>query len=117
MEQGLDENRPDRGTEPALKGISALTLATHDMARAVQFYRSLGFTLRYGGETAPFSSFSAGTSFLNLIAQPAERRWSWWGRVIFHVTDVDVLYARAWLSVCGPRTLPATRPGESVSST
>jgi hypothetical protein len=26
-----------------------------------------------------FTSFRAGTSYLNLIAQPAERHWSWWG--------------------------------------
>jgi hypothetical protein len=36
-----------------------------------------------------------GTSFLNLIAQPAERNWSWWGRVIFYHSDVDALYQRA----------------------
>jgi hypothetical protein len=30
-------------------------------------------------------------SYLNLVAQPAERRWTWWGRVIFYVADVDAL--------------------------
>ena len=29
--------------------INAITLATHDMARAVRFYQALGFTMRYGG--------------------------------------------------------------------
>ncbi len=83
--------------EPAseITAISAVTLATHDMVRAVRFYRSLGFPLFYGGETAGFTSFRVGTSYLNLIAQPAERRWCWWGRVIFYVTDVDALYRRA----------------------
>ena len=28
-------------------------------------------------------------SYLNLVAQPAERRCAWWGRVIFYVADVD----------------------------
>ena len=27
--------------------------------------------------------------------QPEDRRWSWWGRVIFHVANVDRLYADA----------------------
>ncbi len=77
----------------ALECISAVTLATHDMARAVRFYRSLGFTLRYGGEEAQFTSFTVGPNYLNLTAQPAERRWSWWGRVIFssYVSDIDAL--------------------------
>jgi catechol 2,3-dioxygenase-like lactoylglutathione lyase family enzyme len=41
-----------------ITGISAVTLATHDMAPAVRFYRSLGFELLYGGEDASFSSGS-----------------------------------------------------------
>jgi catechol 2,3-dioxygenase-like lactoylglutathione lyase family enzyme len=75
-------------------GISAVTLATHDMQRAVRFYRVLGFEILYGGENASFTSFRAGPGFLNLIAQPAERRWSWWGRLIFYDSDVDALHAR-----------------------
>jgi uncharacterized glyoxalase superfamily protein PhnB len=78
-----------------LRSISAVTLATHDMARAVRFYRSLGFMLHYGGEDAEFTSFHVGSGHLNLIATPPERRCSWWGRVIFHVDDVDALYGRA----------------------
>jgi catechol 2,3-dioxygenase-like lactoylglutathione lyase family enzyme len=75
--------------------INAVTLATHDMARAVRFYTALGFAVRYGGEGTAFTSFSVGSGYLNLTAQPAARRWSWWGRVIFHVSDVDGLYADA----------------------
>jgi catechol 2,3-dioxygenase-like lactoylglutathione lyase family enzyme len=77
-----------------ITGISAVTLATHDMGRAVGFYRLLGFELLHGGETAGFTSFRAGRTFLNLIAQPAERGWAWWGRVIIYETDVDGLHAR-----------------------
>ena len=82
-----------------IKGISAVTLATHDMRRAVQFYRLLDLPLLYGGEEASFTSFRAGDNFLNLIAQPGERSWSWWGRLIFYHADVDALYARlvGWL--------------------
>jgi catechol 2,3-dioxygenase-like lactoylglutathione lyase family enzyme len=65
------------------------------MAQAVRFYRSLGFPLLYGGEEADFTSFVMGSSYLNLIFQPDTRRLLWWGRVIFHVSDVDALHERA----------------------
>lgn len=89
-----------------IESISAVTLATHDMARAVRFYRALGFQIASGGERASFTSFEAGSSFLNLIAQPKDRQWSWWGRAIFHVTDVDVLYRRAIASGIHPDAAP-----------
>ncbi len=62
-----------------IKAISAVTLATHDMTRAVRFYRALGFTLRTGGERSLFTSLNAGSSYVNIILQPSERPWSWWG--------------------------------------
>jgi catechol 2,3-dioxygenase-like lactoylglutathione lyase family enzyme len=83
--------QPDDG---AVTQLSAVTLATHDMGRAVRFYTALGFAVAHGGETADFTSLRAGTGFLNLVAQPPERRWSWWGRVIVHVPDVDDAYRR-----------------------
>jgi uncharacterized glyoxalase superfamily protein PhnB len=89
-----------------IEGISAVTLATHNMRRAVQFYRSLAFDMLYGGEAASFTSFRAGAGYLNLISQPAEQRWSWWGRVIFYVDDVDALYERALAAGCQPTTVP-----------
>jgi len=78
-----------------IESISALTLATHDMARAVRFYRALGFRLHYGGEDAAFTSLAVGGSYLNIVAVGPEQAWSWWGRVIFHVADVDRFYAQA----------------------
>lgn len=74
--------------------ISAITLATADMAAAVGFYEALGMHVVYGGPRASFTSFSLGTSYLNLVAS-SERTWSWWGRVIIYVEDVDRLHARA----------------------
>jgi len=79
----------------AIDAISAITFATHNMARAVRFYRDLGFNLKYGGEEASFTSLCAGTGFVNLTVQPVEREWSWWGRVVFRVADVDEIYSRA----------------------
>jgi len=90
-----------------IEGISAVTLATHDMARAVRFYRLVGFSMHYGGETAAFTSFRAGaTQYLNLIAQPAERQWRWWGRLILYDSDVDGLYARLVAAGHKPDTEP-----------
>ena len=89
-----------------ITGISAVTLATHDMQRAVRFYRVLGFEILYGGENASFTSFRAGPGFLNLIAQPAERRWSWWGRLIFYDPEVDALHARLAAAGYPPDTAP-----------
>ena len=56
-----------------IEAISAITLATHDMPRAVRFYGVLGFQLLHGGEESSFTSLRAGTGFLNLVSQPAER--------------------------------------------
>jgi Predicted ring-cleavage extradiol dioxygenase len=89
-----------------IEGIGAITLATHDMARAASFYRMIGFDLTYGGDDAAFTSFRAGAGHLNLIAQPPERRWSWWGRVIFFVSDVDVLHRRVIAAGYRPDTAP-----------
>jgi catechol 2,3-dioxygenase-like lactoylglutathione lyase family enzyme len=99
-----DGNQDDN---PMIEGISAITLATHHMARAVRFYTSLGFALIYGGERATFSSLRAGTGYLNLSAQPDARIWTWWGRVIFYVSDVDALHASAVASGYRPDTAPA----------
>ena len=90
----------------AITALSAITLATHDMAAAVRFYRLAGFEMLYGGESASFTSFRAGSGFLNLIAQPAEREWSWWGRAIFYESDVDGLYARLVAAGIRPQAPP-----------
>jgi catechol-2,3-dioxygenase len=57
---------------PQIESISAVILAIHDMARAVRFYSTLGFPIRYGGESAAFTSFHAGRGYLNLIAAPTD---------------------------------------------
>ena len=91
-----------------IDSISAVTLATHDMARAVRFYRILGFEMLYGGDDAAFTSFRAGSGYLNLIAEPAERSWSWWGRIIFYHSDVDALHAS--VIAAGKASLPFSLP-------
>ena len=90
-----------------IQSISAITLATHNMPRAVAFYRALGFILRYGGEEAAFTSFHAGASYLNLVMTVPEKTWSWWGRIIFHVDDVDAFYRNAVSQHLTPDSPPA----------
>jgi catechol 2,3-dioxygenase-like lactoylglutathione lyase family enzyme len=89
-----------------IESIAAVTLATHDMARAVRFYRDLGFQLLYGGPEASFTSFTVGSGNLNLIQQGGDRRWSWWGRAIFRVSDVDRLYQQALELKLNPQAAP-----------
>ncbi len=93
-----------------IQSLSAVTLATHDMARSVRFYRALGFELLYGGEDAGFTSFRAGAGFLNITAEAPERAWTWWGRAIFHVADVDALHARAVAAGLEPHAPPRDAP-------
>src|SRR3954453_1363860 len=110
MQPEHDQDVPAPGPEPRIEAISAVSLATHDMARAVRLYRALGFTLCYGGEDSSFTSLSAGSGYVNLIAQPPGRRWSWWGRVIFYVSDVDRLYERALALGLEPGGAPRDAP-------
>jgi catechol 2,3-dioxygenase-like lactoylglutathione lyase family enzyme len=94
---------------PRITALSAITLATRDMARATRFYDALGFTLRYGGAQADFTSYLIGDSaYLNLIAQDVPL--SWWGRVIIHVSDVDAMYRLALASGHAPHAAPVDAP-------
>ncbi len=94
----------------SVEALSAVTLGTHDMARAVVFYDALGFEMIYGGGTAEFTSYRAGSSYLNLIAMPAETQWTWWGRSIFYVSDVDGFHANALRKGLAPDAEPADAP-------
>jgi catechol 2,3-dioxygenase-like lactoylglutathione lyase family enzyme len=89
-----------------IEALSAVTLATHDMRRAVSFYRTLGFEVVHGGEASPFTSFRAGSGYLNITAENPDGRWSWWGRAIFYVSDVDEMYERALTTGYRPTTAP-----------
>lgn len=93
-----------------IESINALTLATHDMARAVAFYTALGFVPKYGGADAEFTSFYCGSQFLNVIAVPLETRLDWWGRAIFHVDDVDAFHANALARGLEPEAPPRDAP-------
>ena len=89
-----------------VQNISAVTLAVKDMARAVDFdHVKVGLELLYGGPTASFTSFKVGPGYLNLILATAGG-WSWWGRLILHVDDVDAIYHRLTSGGLAPDTPP-----------
>jgi hypothetical protein len=69
---------PSRRVLCMIEGISAVTLGTHETPRAVRFYCALGFEVLRGNEQSSFTSFRAGMSYLNLVAQRVERRWACW---------------------------------------
>lgn len=80
---------------PRIEALSAVTLATGDMARTVAFYEALGFERAKGGGAAAFTTFRAGEQYLNITAEAAPREPCWWGRAIFYVSDVDAVYRQA----------------------
>src|SRR5262249_46369804 len=95
---------------PRMLLINAITPATHDMARAVRFYRALGFQVEARDERAAVPSVAVGPGHLNLRAEPRKRRWSWWGRVIVYVEDVDALYTHARTQGLNPSSVPRDAP-------
>ena len=96
-----------------IEAIRAVTLGTHEMPRAVQFYPRWGLKPCMATNNHHSPVFRAGMSYLNLVTQPTERRASWWGRVIFYVADVDALYERALAAGCQPTTAPARPMGRA----
>jgi catechol 2,3-dioxygenase-like lactoylglutathione lyase family enzyme len=94
---------------PRIEALSAITLATQDMDRAVRFYQALGFPMKYGGGGDAFTSFSFGQSYLNLIAE-SHAPIAWWGRVIIYVSDVDALYRQALAAGFPPQFEPRDAP-------
>jgi len=86
--------------------ISAITLATHDMTRAVGFYEALGFLLKYGGPASRFTSFQVGSGYLNLVLVERDQARAWWGRAIFYVDDVDAQYGRVLAARLTPNFPP-----------
>ena len=94
-----------------VESISAITLVTRDMARATAFYDAVGFALLYGGADAAFTSYRAGSGFVNLQLDP-----DWqpgpevWGRVVFWVDDVDAVHTRVVAAGLEPMTGPADAP-------
>ena len=78
---------------PSIEKISAITFRVLNMQASVQFYRNvLGMELLYGGEHASFSSLRANHSESAILNLEQGDTVSRWGRLIFHVTDVDAFW-------------------------
>ncbi|MDG2113320.1 MAG: VOC family protein [Actinomycetota bacterium] len=94
-----------------VRSINAITFATADMTASIDFYRGLGFEVTFGGVQAPFSTLSQGDCFVNLtsVAAPEDVQTRW-GRVIFHVDDVDALYESAVAAGLEPAGPPRDAP-------
>jgi catechol 2,3-dioxygenase-like lactoylglutathione lyase family enzyme len=93
-----------------IESLSAVTFVTADMASAVLFYEALGFEKIYGGETADFTSYRAGTGFLNLGLRTESGEIGGWGRAVFYVSDVDAMHARAVEAGFTPEFAPRDAP-------
>lgn len=91
----------------SVTGLSAVTLAVRDMARATAFYDKLGFEQLFGGADAEFTSYKAGGGYLNLILTHGGAQWTWWGRAIFYVEDVDAFHRNALEQGLEPSAKPA----------
>jgi catechol 2,3-dioxygenase-like lactoylglutathione lyase family enzyme len=103
----LDRDMVTEGCSvPEIRSISAVTLATCDMARAVRFYDALGFRLSHGGETGAFTSFRVGKGYLNLARADDQSPSTSLGRVIFYVDDVDAMYAHVLAQGFTPEAPP-----------
>jgi catechol 2,3-dioxygenase-like lactoylglutathione lyase family enzyme len=77
--------------------ISAVTFRVLSMKASVQFYRDvLGMELVYGGERAGFSSLRAKDADSAILNLEHGRSVNGWGRLIFHVADVDAF----WTHLC-----------------
>ncbi|MBV8629030.1 MAG: VOC family protein [Paraburkholderia sp.] len=93
--------------------LSAVTLTVSDVARSAPFYAALGFVRKAGPAMPGFASFelggAAGVCYLNLL-EGAHGAVSGWGRVIFHVADVDAFYAHALAVGAQPEFAPRDAP-------
>jgi len=74
--------------------ISAITLTVRDMRASVRFYKDiLGLQMLYGGEQAYFSSFCTKDEKHTILNLEHGKAVTDWGRIIFHVSDVDQAWA------------------------
>jgi catechol 2,3-dioxygenase-like lactoylglutathione lyase family enzyme len=76
-----------------IERVSAITLRVSKMQASVQFYRNvLGMELLYGGEWSGFSSLRATDSESAILNLEQGDSVLGWGRIVFHVADVDAFW-------------------------
>jgi catechol 2,3-dioxygenase-like lactoylglutathione lyase family enzyme len=73
--------------------ISAVTFRVKNMTASVRFYRdTFGMEVLYGGEGSGFSSLRAANVDSAILNLEQGETMTGWGRLIFHVADVDALW-------------------------
>lgn len=90
-----------------VRSINAVTLAVSSIERSIRFYRSVGLELEHSSPM--FATFRLGDQALNLTAE-AEPDHGFWGRVIFHVEDVDSIHQTVLDAGHEPEAGPADAP-------
>lgn len=93
-----------------VQSLSAITLATHDMASSLAFYETLGFRKAWDGEGGRFVVINSGRAWLNLFLARPGRTWGHWGRFILYVDDVDDTYAALVAAGYAPSMPPSDAP-------
>ena len=89
--------------------INAITLTTSDMAAAVDFYRTIGMIVSYGGPDNSFTTLKHGSNFVNLVVDAGSPA-GFWGRVVFHVESPD----EAWQSFVNAGYEPLFAPRDAL---
>jgi catechol 2,3-dioxygenase-like lactoylglutathione lyase family enzyme len=88
--------------------ISAVTFFTKNMNAATHFYSKIpGFDMVYGNSENSFVTFKINDQFINL--EYNKNKTSDFGRIIFHVENVDRLYAHLMHSEISDRIEQAPR--------
>jgi uncharacterized glyoxalase superfamily protein PhnB len=90
--------------------LSAITLATRDMAKALAFYEVLGFGTVWAAPDHSFATIRAGDAWVNLFTSRAPGDWRGWGRYVLHVDDVDAFHARLIEAGYEPEMAPSDAP-------
>ena len=77
-----------------IERVSAITLKVARMDASLRFYRDvLGMEVLFGGSNASFSSLRIPDTEFPIINLQLGQPTADWGRMIFHVADVDAFWA------------------------
>jgi catechol 2,3-dioxygenase-like lactoylglutathione lyase family enzyme len=93
-----------------VESLSAITLATHDMAKSLGFYATLGFRTVWSAPDGSFATIRAGDAWINLFMTGSDTDWRGWGRFILHVDDVDAFHERLLEVGYEPQMAPSDAP-------
>jgi len=93
-----------------VESLSAITLATHDMTKALAFYEVLGFRTVWAAPDGSFATINAGRAWVNIFRAEPDAEWGAWGRFVLHVDDVDAFHERLIAAGYQPQMAPSDAP-------